>query len=223
MKAKIAEIFESIQGEGVYAGVRQLFVRFYGCNLNCKYCDTSLSSFREYEAGDLLDALKAYEGTYHSVSFTGGEPLLQAQPLQEIMRLTGRHGFRNYLETNGTLPEALAKVIDYTDIISMDLKLPGSTGEKAFWGEHAEFIRAARDKELFLKAVICESTTEKDILDTVNFLKALSLKPPLVLQPDSSVEFGALAQKIRGMEELCRKENISVRVTPQLHKAIGVK
>jgi len=40
MKAAIYEIFESIQGDRILVGVRQLFVRFAGCNLSCCYCDT---------------------------------------------------------------------------------------------------------------------------------------------------------------------------------------
>jgi len=42
--ADIAEIFSSIQGEGLYVGRRQIFIRFCGCNLNCRYCDTETSA-----------------------------------------------------------------------------------------------------------------------------------------------------------------------------------
>ncbi|MCX5784758.1 MAG: 7-carboxy-7-deazaguanine synthase QueE [Elusimicrobia bacterium] len=39
LTAKISEIFFSIQGEGLYCGQKQVFLRFAGCNLNCAYCD----------------------------------------------------------------------------------------------------------------------------------------------------------------------------------------
>ena len=47
-KTKVREIFTSIQGEGPYVGVKQLFVRFCGCNLRCDYCDTDVSTNEEY-------------------------------------------------------------------------------------------------------------------------------------------------------------------------------
>jgi organic radical activating enzyme len=56
-RAKIKEIFTSIQGEGPYIGVKQLFVRFCGCNLMCEYCDTNYDSkdSRIYTVDELLN------------------------------------------------------------------------------------------------------------------------------------------------------------------------
>ena len=47
-KARIADIFSSVQGEGIYAGEPQVFVRFYGCKYNCRFCDTHLSAYNKY-------------------------------------------------------------------------------------------------------------------------------------------------------------------------------
>ena len=55
-KVKIKEIFASIQGEGIFVGVKQIFVRFCRCNLACKYCDTDFSSnYKEYSVDELVD------------------------------------------------------------------------------------------------------------------------------------------------------------------------
>ncbi|MDX9694125.1 MAG: 7-carboxy-7-deazaguanine synthase QueE, partial [Methanothermobacter sp.] len=51
MRAPIMEVFSSIQGEGLLVGCRQIFIRFAGCNLNCKYCDTPES--RNPQSGEL--------------------------------------------------------------------------------------------------------------------------------------------------------------------------
>ena len=87
MTGKISEIFSSIQGEGIYAGERQVFARFAECNLRCSYCDTKFDSYREYTPGELLSEIASFGKGFHSVSFTGGEPLLQKDFLREILSL----------------------------------------------------------------------------------------------------------------------------------------
>ena len=92
IKGKIAEVFDSIQGEGLYLGEKQIFVRFFNCNLSCTYCDTKLNRFMEYEPKELFEEIKLYRDKYHSISFTGGEPLLYADFLKDILRLTSGRG-----------------------------------------------------------------------------------------------------------------------------------
>ena len=86
MKAKIAEVFDSVQGEGIYLGERQLFVRFFGCNLSCDYCDTRPDRYLEYEPHELFDEIKLYGNNFHSICFTGGEPLLQKDFLKVVLQ-----------------------------------------------------------------------------------------------------------------------------------------
>ncbi|MFH0828068.1 MAG: 7-carboxy-7-deazaguanine synthase QueE, partial [Candidatus Omnitrophota bacterium] len=141
MKGKVAEIFKSVQGEGLYVGEKQVFVRLAECNLSCRYCDTNILAFSEYEPRDVLEELSYWKQECQTVSFTGGEPLLQKEFLKEVLLLTREAGFKNYLETNGTLPEALEEVIDNVDIVAMDFKFPSSTGAGSFWRQHEEFLR----------------------------------------------------------------------------------
>ncbi|MFA6350638.1 MAG: 7-carboxy-7-deazaguanine synthase QueE, partial [Candidatus Omnitrophota bacterium] len=136
VKGKITEIFDSVQGEGLYLGERQLFVRLHGCNMKCRFCDTKTTHYIEYHPQELLKELDMYENDYHSVSFTGGEPLMQKDFLKNALELTSRSGYKNYLETNGTLPAALSEVIQHIDIVAMDLKFPSSTGADAYWQTH---------------------------------------------------------------------------------------
>ena len=106
--ATIHEIFSGIQGEGILVGVRQLFVRFHGCHVACAFCDTPASRAAppaactvERHAGgrqlaaypnpigaaELLAFLQELEIGYphHSVSLTGGEPLLQRAFLDDFL------------------------------------------------------------------------------------------------------------------------------------------
>ncbi|MEW6076109.1 MAG: 7-carboxy-7-deazaguanine synthase QueE, partial [Candidatus Omnitrophota bacterium] len=158
IKGKISEIFESVQGEGLFVGERHLFVRFYGCNLTCKFCDTQLDRFEEYEPQQLLEVIQQRRNGSTCVVFTGGEPLLQVSFLKEVAGRTKKTGFKNYLETNGSMPEALAEVIEHMDIVAMDLKLPTSTGMHGFFKAHKRFLEIAMRKDCFLKTVVCLST-----------------------------------------------------------------
>ena len=117
MKTKIKEIFTSIQGEGPYIGYRQLFIRFCGCNLNCSYCDTDFNAenTKEYSVEELINICKQNLDC-HSVSLTGGEPLLNLEFLKEFIP---RSPLPVYLETNGTLHENLKEICKLFSLYSI--------------------------------------------------------------------------------------------------------
>ena len=223
IRGRIAEVFESIQGEGIYLGEKQVFVRFYGCNLKCRYCDTNLDCYTEYTPRELLHEIKVYRHKFHSVSFTGGEPLLQKDFLKEAMRLTHHANLKNYLETNGTLPRALEEVLDHVHIIAMDLKLPSSTGHKDLWKAQQDFLKVASKKEVFLKAVICRSTKEEDLREAIKLIKRTSRSAFLVLQPNSLENGRGLLDKCESFKSICWQEKVSTCIIPQIHKKIGVR
>ncbi|MFA5144566.1 MAG: 7-carboxy-7-deazaguanine synthase QueE [Candidatus Omnitrophota bacterium] len=223
MKGKIAEIFDSVQGEGLYLGEKQIFVRFFGCNLSCKFCDTKLNCFTEYSPEQLFEKIRLYQNGFHSVSFTGGEPLMQKDYLKEVLKLTSAHGYKNYLETNGTLAEELAEVIDYLDIVAMDLKLPTSTGMGELWSSHQRFLKTASRKEVFLKAIICGSTQEQDLRKALALVKEVNKAAILVLQPNSYEDNGSLTEKLRSFKDICVKEEVLTCVISQIHKIAGIK
>ena len=222
MKARIHEVFESIQGEGYYLGEKQVFVRFFGCNLNCRFCDTKLDAFSEYDPRELFDEIMLYGSDHHSVSFTGGEPLLQAAFLRDILRLIQSEGVKNYLETNGTLVGELEAVIDLVDIVAMDVKLPSSTGMPHFWGLHRRFLKVASRKEVFLKAIISSGTSQEDLKEALSVIKDVNNAALLVLQPNAQ-ERHLLQEKMENFKQICRDQGVSACVIPQMHKIIGVR
>ncbi len=223
MKAKIAEIFESIQGEGIYQGTRQLFIRFYGCNLNCNFCDTKLSFYQEYSLEDLLKKIDEFKGKYHSISLTGGEPLLQIEFLNLSLPELKKRNSSIYLESNGTLPDELREIIDVVDIIAMDIKLPSSTGLKEYWQEHKEFLKIAVKKDIFVKTVICNSTKFIDLKKAVEILAGINKDIPFILQPNSFQISNALLKKIEELRIFCLNHLTQVKIIPQWHKFMGVK
>lgn len=218
-KVFIKEIFESVQGEGPYVGVNQLFVRFSSCNLHCAYCDTDFKTdLQEYDVNCLLNEVNKYDKV-HSISLTGGEPLLEIDFLKEFLKKTNK---KIYLETNGTLYDNLKQVINNIDIISMDVKLPSTTGMNDLWNSHEQFIEIAKEKELFIKVVFDTNITESEILKTIELAKKHNIL--IVLQPKMDGE--KLNLKTEFINEIYYKFidlYKNVRLIPQVHKFINVR
>ncbi len=223
MKGKVTEVFESYQGEGLYFGQRQVFVRLAGCNINCGFCDTKTDYYFECEPQELVKKIIPFKKDYRFVSFTGGEPLLQKDFLKEALFLSHKHGFKNYLDTNGTLPEALEEVITGIDIVAMDFKLPSSTGGGKFWDQHRKFLKISSIHDCFVKAVICLSTTEEDLSEAIKIIKEVDRSTVLVLQPNSFESQTELFEKSRKYQAICAGQGIISCVIPQMHKVIGVR
>lgn len=224
VKGRVFEVFESVQGEGLYLGEKQIFVRMFGCNLSCAFCDTPLNRFIEYQPHELFEEILLYNSReYHSISFTGGEPLLQKDFLKEVFKLTSANGYKNYLETNGTLAPELGELISYVDIVAMDLKLPSSSFMGNLWNFHRRFLKIARKKEVFVKAIICSWTEERDIREAISLISDVDPAITLVLQPNSSEEGTYLDSKLAAYMDICSAEKITACVIPQIHKVVGIK
>ncbi|NQU94990.1 MAG: 7-carboxy-7-deazaguanine synthase QueE [Candidatus Omnitrophica bacterium] len=225
-EGKITEIFSSLQGEGLYVGVPQFFVRFHGCNMKCGFCDTKQDSYENHTYRALIEKIEECEKPFHSISLTGGEPLLQADFIEDFLREYKEY-YRKpiYLETNGTLWEGLLKVVHYVDIIAMDFKLPSSTGQRSYWAEHEEFLRIAKNKETFVKAVVTSSTQPEDIVQMNEIIKRVACNTPVVLQPvtASAESERADGKKLRNFMRILRESVRRVDIIPQVHKMIGAR
>lgn len=242
-KAGLIEVFSSIQGEGLFVGCRQVFVRLAGCNISCRYCDTRESfitpSLARIEAGpgcrNFFDAanpvpvsdLVAYvaalcQTPHHSISVTGGEPLLFPHVIVALSVLRDK-GVRLYLETNGTLPAELQAVIDSLDIISLDFKLPSVLDGKEYWREHAEFLRIAATKIAFVKVVLTGETTQAEIERTIGLIAGVDSRIPLVFQPVTPINGVNCVESSKALlwQEQALLQLSDVRVIPQTHKIMG--
>src|SRR5574344_325260 len=181
-KFKVKEYFVSIQGEGEYLGYKQLFIRFCGCNLKCKYCDTDFSpekNFIEIDENGLINLINSTKNI-HSVSLTGGEPLLYAKKLKNVLKSVNK---KIYLETNGTLFDELKEIIEFVDIVAMDVKLNSTSEMGDLFEKHEKFIKIAQDKEkeIYLKVVFDGEITDEEIKRTSNLASKYNLV--IVLQP----------------------------------------
>lgn len=227
-KTRIREIFTSIQGEGPYVGVKQLFIRFCGCNLRCDYCDTEEAEnndYLEFAPAELKQYVEDFSlKTLHSVSLTGGEPLLGTEFLLEFLPLL-KADFKGkiYLETNSTLKDNLEKVIDLIDIISADIKLPSASGLENSFAVHDEFFKVAKkyNKEIFAKIVFDENILDNEIFNCIKLAEKYDLL--LILQPKTVDEKVSVdKEKVFEVFNKFLENWPNTRVIPQVHKFLGV-
>ncbi len=224
MKARVAEIFESIQGEGIYQGVPQIFIRFYGCNLKCIFCDTVLKRFSWMTKEEVLEKMSRCKSNIHSVVLTGGEPLLQKDFLKELLPELRKRHMRIYLETNGILYRELSEVIDYLDIVAMDFKLPTSTALSSYWKEHEKFLSIAAKKEVFVKTVVSNATEKEDLQQAVKLILAVDKNIPFVLQPEyTAMRQNGLEKKLNDFKAMAECYLRNVKIIGQLHKLRGAR
>lgn len=232
---RLVEVFSSIQGEGPYLGERQVFVRLGGCNLLCDYCDEPdtipLKSGAPSSPSEVKAAvLKAAKGRVHpTVSWTGGEPLLQAGALAGLMAWAREKGFKNYLETNGVLPKAFLEVRALTDVAAVDLKLPSAAG-RPHWKAHAEFLRLVPAGS-FVKVVVTEATTDAEVAEAVRVTAENAPRLPFVFQPATAVPSARgdgrmvvppAASRLRDFVESAKERLADVRIVPQWHTIWGL-
>ena len=239
----IIEMFSSVQGEGILVGRRQIFVRLAGCNLNCNYCDTpfaqtascnieqSLGSgqFSQRQNPLSLSTVVALVQSWseqlacahHSISLTGGEPLLHATELRnwlpELSRLLPIQ-----LETNGTLSAELAKVLPWLTWIVMDFKLESQTGVKTPWQQHRQFLQLAAQHECCIKLVVGVNTPDAELHQAAALVAELvvdgATAVPVILQPRTiNNKCSVPAKKLLFWQALMSGYNIDVRVIPQTH------
>lgn len=243
MLAEIKEIFSSIQGEGEFVGYFQLFLRFYHCNLKCNYCDTEnekvkpcsielspLGTIIEQEnplsSAVLLTLLAEFApSAYHSLSLTGGEPLLSADYLGEILPPLKEKGWLVYLETNGTLPDSLQKILPFLDFISMDIKLPSAIKTDSCWEAHRQFLTLSSLRKVFVKIVVTAETNSQELENAARLIACTSREIPLILQPVTpckNIKIPSPNQLFK-FYQTARKILDKVRIIPQTHTILGVK
>ncbi len=258
-RVNLSELYLSLQGEGLWVGIPMVFVRTTGCLRRCLYCDSEYTLIAErlcriyhgWKKGlpDLvLDnplaleqvlelTVKAAGDVADWVTFTGGEPLLQADFLAMLGAELKGQGFRILLETEGGLPDRLQKVLPYLDAVAADIKLPSTTGELLDWEKTERFgqLVSQAPVQACFKIVVTPDIEEAEFLQAVELLARLHCRrgikprptcpPALILQPVTPARF---VHEAPSLELLLRLASIAqkglddVRIVPQVHKLVNL-
>ena len=216
---KISEIFYSIQGEGMLAGVPSVFVRTSGCNLRCSWCDTPYTSWAPEGASrnvaEIVAEVRRYPARH--VVVTGGEPMIQPEivELTEALRDAGLH---ITIETAGTAHAPVS-----CDLMSVSPKLANSTPrdrDEGRWAAMHERLRHQPDvlRQLMrkysyqLKFVIAAPADMEEVellLDQID-----ADRSRVALMPEA-VDAATLAERGRWLAEICKERGY--RFSPRLH------
>jgi len=222
-KLRIAEIFSSLQGEGVWAGTPSVFVRVSGCNMRCTWCDTPYASWSpEGESVEVEAILRdvAEKGIEHVV-LTGGEPML-FEPIVDLAAGLKLAGHTITVETAGTVYRDLA-----CDLMSISPKLSNSTPAGEWAGRH-EATR--RDREPLrrlieaysyqLKFVVSPDLEtgayDRDLSEIGDLLKQLGTVPPSRgLLMAEGTDSAVLHSRQRDLVPICMREGF--KLSPRMH------
>jgi len=200
----ISEIFYSIQGEGRWTGLPNIFIRTAGCNLRCSYCDTkyAYSNGKTMQIQKILQIIQQYPCKL--VCITGGEPLLQKKTL-ELIALLQKNKFSLLIETNGSFD--IKPLTGKEDLlISLDMKCPSSGMQNEMRFEN--IVRLSSKDQL--KFVISNKT------DYAYAKKIISKYTPfcqIFFQP-------VWGSKQTKLSEWILKDGLDVRIGLQIHKIL---
>ncbi|CAN5387070.1 7-carboxy-7-deazaguanine synthase QueE [soil metagenome] len=202
MSLKINEIFYSIQGESSWVGYPTVFVRTSGCNLRCRYCDTTYAYYQgdQRSIDSIVDEISSH-GARH-VCLTGGEPLLQPDS-HALMKKLCDLGYKVSIETGGSLDctsidPRVKKIIDVKtpdsgaadsfhranlpsnpdfSIVNSEFKFVICSQEDFFWAE-----KFAQENQLFEHTEVLYSPAHQRVDAKWLASKILSSKSPARLQ-----------------------------------------
>ncbi|MFQ5840224.1 MAG: 7-carboxy-7-deazaguanine synthase QueE, partial [Candidatus Methylomirabilales bacterium] len=219
-RLKVAELFTSLQGEGEVIGLPSHFIRCYGCDLTCQWCDTKYTwvgqdravegrEYRTYTVDELL-AWIARAPRARWVTITGGEPLLQ--PIGGLCVALDRAGYQIVIETNGLHPPP-PTLCELVAVWSVSPKL-SNAHVAGTWGPLDWLGKVHR---YYLKFVIQDPM--RDLPEVEAFVAARGFSADhVVLQPDGLAS--AYEEALRRLAEVTRDLGLGFRVLPQLHRIL---
>ncbi|WP_175498757.1 7-carboxy-7-deazaguanine synthase QueE [Paenibacillus sp. NFR01] len=231
-KIPVIEIFgPTIQGEGAVIGVKTMFVRTYGCDYRCNWCDSAFTwdgsakaAVQQMSPEEIMERLIELGGDrFETVTISGGNPALIGGAMAELIGLLHQRGLQAAIETQGSRWQDWFSDIDALTISPK----PPSSGMPTDWEVLDEILAKLKDSgknNHTLKVVVFDET---DYAYAQN-VHARYPDIPLFLQPgnDDVTEEGDISARLLGRLEWLFNLVIAdpamnrARVLPQLHALI---
>ncbi len=237
-RARVSEIFTSIEGEGIFVGKKTLFIRFSGCHLKCRWCDTKyalpLDSGTEYQIDEIEDLIiRELQPFTYKVNFTGGEPLLQTDAVIKLADFIKKQtNLKTYIESSCFDSELFSKVLPYIDICKIEFKTDDS---KVVENEVYDSLvlneikclelAVESNKTTYIKIVVTNSTNLESFKNLVYNISK-KIRPSdivgFIIQPSHGVDQPTV-NKLLDTYDIVQPMFPEVRIIPQLHKEIGAR
>lgn len=229
MKVNVVYDRVTVQGEGPFAGRRCTFVRLYGCNLHCRWCDTP-------ETWDTTGMIgPAYDRADNSMSMsaeqvadqvaaldvdlcviTGGEPMVQQRAVIELAALLARRGVASHVETNGTLaPDAACIVAVEHFVVSPKLSSAEAGPLTSNPGALSVFARLAANGRASFKFVVSD---DNDIREAAELCDRLDVTRTARWVMPEGIRAADVQARLRELVEgaMAAGFNVSTRLHVQL-------
>ena len=215
IRIPMVDIYETVEGEGTRAGYPTVFIRLYGCNLRCVWCDTKYS-YPPHEAesvmtiGEIMERTKGFKARH--VCVTGGEPLMYGERSQELLRTLAESGWYVdiHVETNGAIPlePFMSNVKSPLVRYIMDYKLPDSGENERMIADNLALLREQDE----LKFVIA---TERDFAEAKRVLSEHAIRATILFSP-----VWETMPPAKLVEMMLRDGLSQVKLNLQMHKII---
>jgi 7-carboxy-7-deazaguanine synthase len=209
----ISEIMEGLQGEGKHTGYKTTFIRTFGCNLKCAFCDSRYAcegeKYKKISITNIMKIIQRLDNQY--ICITGGEPLLQPESIILAYETT-YYGFKTSIETNGSVAidkDEYKRSFHYV----MDIKTPSSGMDK--YNIYSNMHNLLANDEL--KFVISDETDYEFAKET---LKKYYTKASIIFSPTFDSKGKHNGTKLA--EWILRDDLKNVRLGLQTHKILNI-
>ena len=209
----LEELFASIQGESTDSGKPCVFIRLFGCNIGCSYCDQKQTTKSKWSIQSIVSKVQGYH--IPNVCITGGEPLLQWDSVYQLSTELTALGYEVSIETSGCIK------IEDTDLsyrkykYIMDVKCPSSGVSYKNVLENLMHL-SSKDEVKFVIA------NEEDYLYARKILRSYPTSAKILFSPCFDEDLKPMIGK-ELVDWVLRDRLLMVRFQIQLHKCLGVK
>lgn len=218
----------SIETLGLNDGPGIRFVVFFqGCKLRCAYChnpDTwNMSEGKDMSPEELLQkALRFkqyFEKSSGGITCSGGDPLLQPEFLIEFLKLCKEHGLHTAVDTAGFGLGSYEKILNYTDLVILDVKHVNRSGYRNLVGGDIEEFRKFAEvlkksnTSLWIRHVVVPGITDgeshmnelKALISEFNNIEKVELLPYHTLGVNKYETMG-IPYRLQGIKPMCREK-----------------